>query len=69
MNKSCKVLIVGCLLSFASGCAAAYTNIEPVGENKYRITEMRQSIFRVEGVLLECTGSGATMKCKEVAVE
>jgi hypothetical protein len=69
MNKSCKILLVGCLLSFAAGCAAAYTNIEHVGEDKYRITEMKQGIFRIEGVLLECIGSGATMKCKEIAIE
>lgn len=69
MNKSCKILLVGCLLSIVSSCAAAYTNIEAVGENKYRITEMKQAPFRIKGVLLECTSSGATLRCKEIASE
>lgn len=34
-----------------------------------RTVWIKQGVFGVEGVLLECTGSGATMKCKEVAVQ
>lgn len=69
MNKSGQILLIGCMLSIVSSCAAAYTNIEPLGDNKYRITELKQVPFRIKGVLLECTGSGTTMKCKEVASE
>jgi hypothetical protein len=70
MTRTTILMLLGCLLALGvTGCAGAYTNIEPVGENKYRVTEVKQGAFRLKGVLLECTGEGATMKCKEVAVQ
>ncbi|GEM_PF-3868432 len=55
--------------SVLSGCAAAYTNVEPVGENTYRLTEIRSGAFRLKGVVLECKGSGTTLTCKEIVVQ
>jgi hypothetical protein len=70
MSRNTTTILMATLLGIVlSGCAAAYTNIEPVGEGKYRVTEIKQGAFRLKGVLLECEGKGTTMKCKEIAVE
>jgi hypothetical protein len=73
MSRTASTLLIAAVLGIGlSGCAATYTNIEPVGDakdGKYRITEIKQGGMRLKGVVLECEGQGTTMKCKEVVVQ
>lgn len=70
MKRSISLVILMCLALVAlSGCAGAYTNIEPLGDGKYRVTGVKASFFRLKGMLLECQGQGTTMRCKKVAVQ
>lgn len=58
------------VLSALQGCApTAFTNIESIGDGKFRVTEVKAGFFRVKGILYECQGSGATLKCVEIGTK
>ena len=65
MNKGkiALTLLIGFVLA---GCSAAYTSIQPAGENAYYITRTNQGFFKVSGTLYQCTAQGKKMVCTEV---
>jgi len=65
MNKGKIVLtlLVGFVLA---GCSAAYTSIQPAGENAYYITRTNTGMFKISGTLYQCAAQGKKMVCSEV---
>ncbi len=66
MNKS-KLLTIGLLLTFISGCSSALTSIKPTEDpDTYYVTQNFQAPFVVSGSLYKCKASGDKMICIEI---
>jgi uncharacterized protein YceK len=61
-----KALLLVTIALVMSGCAGAYTSIQPPGEpNKYYVTKTHAGFFKQYGTLYQCEASGAQMTCSE----
>jgi hypothetical protein len=61
-----KALLLVTIALVMSGCAGAYTSIQPAGENKYYVTKTHAGFFKQYGTLYYCDANGAQMTCSEV---
>lgn len=61
-----KALLLIAIALTATGCAGAYTSIQPAGEKTYFVTKTHQGFFKQYGTLYSCTAEGAKMVCTEI---
>jgi uncharacterized protein YceK len=61
-----KMLIVLVAIVGLSGCASAFTSIQPAGENNYYVTMNKNNGFKQSGTLYQCQAQGEKMTCTEI---